>query len=97
VGEVARLLSLNGEVISELEDFDVVGAVLEPGSPFYAVIRADVGCEIRPGPVLIEMNRGTRYAAEIERAETSRNPRPNEVRVAGVLGAPEVPGPRSSR
>jgi len=84
----ARLLSLEGELISELEDLDVVGSPA-PGCPFFAVVPSGSGRQIQPGPVLLETEEGTRYAAQIERADSHAKSPLAEVRVSGVLGAPE--------
>jgi len=90
IGEVARLLNLDGDWIANLEDLDVVGSFPEPGCPFFAVIPGDAGLEIRPGPVLLELDRGTRYPAEIECVNGPENSPPTPVRVSGVLGASET-------
>ena len=82
---VARLLTLDGELICRLDALDIVDSV-EMGSPFSAIIPEDAGVVVRIGFVLIEEDNGSRYPGEIEHAEVIPDSFGPVVRITGVVG-----------
>lgn len=78
------LLTPDGELISRLEDFDIVDSV-DTASSFSAIIPdgSDVG--FRRGSVLIEADDGSRLSGEVEHAEVLPDPFCLVLRVTGFL------------
>ncbi len=85
-----RLLGADGELIADIEGLDVIGSVHEPGCPFYALVPAEPGLRLRPGPVLLVTAQGARYPAEIESVTAVAGSPDAAVHISGVLGAWET-------